>query len=295
MCARHYRSGMRPEVEFLSLDAGRDWSFRTRALASFDFAWHAHDEFELTVVAEGTGRRFAGDGASPYAPGDVTLFGPRLPHTYVSDVGVHQKAYVVHFTDGFLRGLLGTPEFAPVSQLLLRADRGVVVAEPGHDLRRDIDVLSSRSGMRQTIALLDVLVDLAEEAATTLAASSSRRSLAAESADAVTEVVGYLEDNFRQPVLREEVAAAVSMSPSSVSRLLRRHLGTSLTDYVLTLRLDAVCRELVDTERPIAAIAYDCGFTNLANFNRQFRQRRSLTPRDYRRTFRAEPGGPARR
>ncbi len=141
--------------------------------------------------------------------------------------------------------------------------------------------------MRQTVALLDVLIDLCEEESTTLAASSTRRSLAAHSADAITAVVGYLEGNFRRPVRREEVAAAaVSLSPSSVSRLLRSHLGTTMTDYVLNLRLDAACRELVETNKLIATIAHDCGFSNLANFNRQFRQKRSLTPRDYHHAFR---------
>ena len=98
-------------------------------------------------------------------------------------------------------------------------------------------------------------------------------------------MVGYVERNYRRPITRDDVAAAAAMSASSVSRLLRRELGTSLTEYVVSLRIAAACRELVDTGDPIAAIAYRCGFANLANFNRQFRRYQGLTPRAYRRAF----------
>ncbi len=276
---------MRPEVEFIVPDVGRDWTFRTRSADAFGFAWHAHDEFELTIIAEGSGRRFAGDGAAPYRAGDLALFGPRVPHTYASDAGPN-TAYIAHFSPSFVHGWCAATEFRAVQGLLDRAARGVAVPRPGAALQRTVDALIRARGPRQTLALVELLVDLAEDdTAVPLAASPPRRSAVPGSAAALTAVVGYLEQHFREPVSRDDVAAATAMSPSSVSRLLRRQLGTSLTEYVLTLRLAAACRDLVDTDEPVAAIAHRCGFANLANFNRQFRRAHGMTPRDYRRAF----------
>jgi AraC-like DNA-binding protein len=42
---------------------------------------------------------------------------------------------------------------------------------------------------------------------------------------------------------------------------------------------------LVNSQRPIAHIADDVGYANLANFNRQFRALKGLTPREFRRNF----------
>jgi AraC-like DNA-binding protein len=42
---------------------------------------------------------------------------------------------------------------------------------------------------------------------------------------------------------------------------------------------------LVETDRPISVIAADAGFTNLANFNRQFRSARNMTPKEFRRAY----------
>ena len=234
------------------------------------------------MIVAGSGRRFAGDGAAPYRPGDLALFGPRLPHTFVSDTGGTNTAHVAHFPAAFVRTWCDASEFRPVQQLLDRAARGLAVPRPGRSLRERIDALAGGSGPRQTLALIELLVELSEDdSAETLAGTPPRPRAAA----ALTAVVGYLQQHFRGPVTRAEVAAAAAMSPSSVSRLLQRELGTSLTEYVLSLRLSAACRDLVDDDEPVAAIAHRCGFANLANFNRQFRRRHGMTPREYRRAF----------
>lgn len=92
---------------------------------------------------------------------------------------------------------------------------------------------------------------------------------------------------WHEAVQRDDLAAAVSMSPSSVSRLLRRSLGITLTDYLTARRVSTASRLLAESDRGIAEIAHVSGFANLANFNRQFRQRRGMTPREYRRAFAA--------
>ena len=42
---------------------------------------------------------------------------------------------------------------------------------------------------------------------------------------------------------------------------------------------------LAETDLPVSMIAYEVGLSNLANFNRQFRRTRQMTPSAYRRSF----------
>lgn len=271
-------------MEFIVPDPGREWAFQTRTDTAFGFAWHAHDEYELTIIASGSGRRFAGDGADAYVPGDVALFGPRLPHTYASDFPGEQKAYVAHFSAGFVRPWCAADEFAGLQGLLDRSARGVVVLRPSAALHSRVDGLVGSTGPRQTLALVELLVELSESSGTEVLAGSPAQT-STSSAAALNTVVGYLERHYLQPVSRDDVAAAVAMSPSSVSRLLRRQLGTTLSDYVTGLRIAAACRELAGSGDPIASIAHRCGFANLSNFNRTFRRHRGTTPRAYRAAF----------
>jgi AraC-like DNA-binding protein len=61
--------------------------------------------------------------------------------------------------------------------------------------------------------------------------------------------------------------------------------GSTFTQYVTEQRLAAAYKALrrrTPNDRPISAIAYDCGFANVSNFNRLFRQRFGRTPSDVR-------------
>ena len=56
-------------------------------------------------------------------------------------------------------------------------------------------------------------------------------------------------------------------------------------ECVAALRIGEACALLSGTARPIAHIDSDIGYESLANFNRQFKALKGMTPRDYRNSF----------
>ena len=77
----------------------------------------------------------------------------------------------------------------------------------------------------------------------------------------------------------------VGMAPSAFSRFFKQHTTRNLQDYIIDVRLGRAARMLVDTTTGISEICYACGFNNLSNFNRAFKNRRGYTPRDFRALF----------
>jgi len=59
-------------------------------------------------------------------------------------------------------------------------------------------------------------------------------------------------------------------------------MGKAFTVYVNDMRCAEACVQLQSTKRSIAQIAEACGFQTLSHFNRQFRRRHGLTPRELR-------------
>ena len=75
------------------------------------------------------------------------------------------------------------------------------------------------------------------------------------------------------------------MSAVAFSRFFKARTGTSLSDYIIDVRLGHASRMLVETNAPVADICFDCGFNNLSNFNRIFKKKKECSPQEFRKQF----------
>ena len=51
--------------------------------------------------------------------------------------------------------------------------------------------------------------------------------------------------------------------------------------YLMNIRIGYACRLLIEATQDISEIAYDSGFENLSNFNRQFKKIKGVTPSQF--------------
>ena len=84
----------------------------------------------------------------------------------------------------------------------------------------------------------------------------------------------------------EALGRAADIEPSRLVRAFRRHLRTSPADYLRQLRVDEARRLLSESERPIADVALETGFTDQSHLTRVFRRVLGETPGAFRRRFR---------
>ncbi|HET8656013.1 MAG TPA: AlkA N-terminal domain-containing protein [Longimicrobiaceae bacterium] len=85
---------------------------------------------------------------------------------------------------------------------------------------------------------------------------------------------GMLDDGARL----EQIAAEFHMSPRQLRRVVRRELGVSPMELVLTRRLLLAKQLLTETALPVIEIAYSSGFSSLRRFNDAFRGRYGMPP-----------------
>ena len=71
-----------------------------------------------------------------------------------------------------------------------------------------------------------------------------------------------------------------------VSRLLSRELRMGFSEYVNLLRVNRACDLLNDTDKKIADISEDAGFSTIRSFNRAFARHMNMTPIQYRKMLR---------
>jgi AraC-like DNA-binding protein len=88
---------------------------------------------------------------------------------------------------------------------------------------------------------------------------------------------------YAEPLDLEALARAAHVSSRHFSRSFRRVFGETPYQYLLTRRLERARYLLRTTNRSVAEICLDVGFTSVGSFTTTFRRHVGVTPTDYRR------------
>ena len=98
-------------------------------------------------------------------------------------------------------------------------------------------------------------------------------------------ILKYIENHYMNKITIADAAAEVQLSQSHFMKYFKNTMGTSFTSYLNEYRLTMVSRLLISSESSILDIAAESGFDNLSYFNRMFKRRFGMTPREYRKKF----------
>ncbi len=87
----------------------------------------------------------------------------------------------------------------------------------------------------------------------------------------------------------DTLAREAGVSLRSLTRLFRKQLDTSPSEFVERVRIDKARRSLLETDAAIESIAIQCGFGSLRRMDRAFARAISATPSEFRDRF--KPSG----
>jgi AraC-like DNA-binding protein len=261
---------------------------------SYHAAWHFHPEYQLTLVIRTNGHRLVGDNIAPLHAGDLVLVGSNLPHVWQQDetrgsnsaFAVH--AIIVRFLETFAgKDFLEIPEMEPVLRLLRRSARGLHVTGKTREIVAEkMRKLPELGGLERLGGLLSILDTLARsKELKPIASPGFVPALDRSDEVRMRRVCDYINSRLTGSIDRARVAHEARLSEGAFSRFFKLRTGKTLPQFVNELRIGRACRLLMDDEAKITNVALECGFSNLANFNRRFLEITGLSPRSYRRRF----------
>ena len=100
--------------------------------------------------------------------------------------------------------------------------------------------------------------------------------------DLIYQTVSYISANFRKSFLLEDMAKDLGVSKYVLSRVFSKTFHRNFNQYLNDARLGYAKQRLENTNDPITNICLDSGFESQRTFNRVFRERYRMTPREYR-------------
>ena len=84
------------------------------------------------------------------------------------------------------------------------------------------------------------------------------------------------------PLTLTEVAAAISLTPTYLSRKFKRITGTTFKEYLNYIRIRQASQMLLSTDISVTQIAIRCGFNSSNYFKDCFRRINGVSPRTFR-------------
>lgn len=263
-----------------------------RHKTEFNYPLHEHKEFELNFIQNGEGvRRVVGDHTETIGPLELVLIGGEgIEHAWEQHECKSKdiREITIHFSPDLISGpLLEKNQFASIRRMFERASCGLAFPfEAILKVYGRLDFLAvQEDSFIQFLNFLYILYELSLFDSKVLASSAFAKAEDSTESRRVTQVKDFIKANYAREIPLHELAELVKMAPSAFSRFFKGRTGSTVSSYITDIRLGHAARDLVDTTNNIADICYSCGFNNLSNFNRTFKERRGVTPKEFRQLY----------
>lgn len=252
--------------------------------------WHYHQALELTVFTSGQGTRFIGDRIQSFSTGDLVLLGENLPHYWHTRGPSAGISLQWHFPTAHPFWAFPETEFLGV--YFRAATRGVhYTGHTSQVLNTLMHKLVECEGLDRLGLLFEILAISASAPATDqhfISANSFSLSAETRHQTAMQAAVRFVLMHFREQFSLPQILHETRMSKPTFSRQFKKHCGKTLSDFVQQVRLDAVCHDLAETDRPIVDIALVNGFSQISFFNKVFRRDIKCSPSEYRKRAKSQ-------
>lgn len=98
----------------------------------------------------------------------------------------------------------------------------------------------------------------------------------------ITEAIDYIYNHISERLTVEILAQAVDISPTYFSRIFKKEIGSSVSDFIRKLKIEYAKNLLLYSSADMADIAFQLSFSSQSHFIQQFRQQTGMTPKVFR-------------
>ena len=256
--------------------------------------FHEHPELQLTFILEGFGKRIIGNEVAPFEPLDMVFIGSNVPHVWQSDPVFYEKGssllskVITAYIDPkvFQQVFDSVKEMDGIRKMIIQASLGInIFGETRNVIAEKLISLCSKSGFEKLEGLLQImnLISISPEKSLIIKKDISKP--VGNHSDRLITVLNYLKSNVQEQVTLQQVASVACMTVPSFCRFFKSRTKKTFTAYLLELRITHACDVLIELDKPVADIAYLCGFNSHSHFCKVFKAQMKQSPNQYKRNF----------
>ena len=250
---------------------------------------HWHREFEINYILMGKGEFICGDDKFVAGEGDLLVMPPNMLHAAYP----YQDNPLIYTALVFHPAMLGANSNDRATAECIRPviNGNIKINMPVSRGRNHYDELKLSadhifSCAKSNLPSGDLLLKsellrffwlLEDDEAIT-----SRDETKISYSELIRPALQFMMENFRENITVEQLADLVHLSKSYFMGCFKKAVGVGAMEHLTQLRMNAACDALSSTDKMISDISFHCGYSNLSNFNRQFKKVVGCTPNEYR-------------
>lgn len=248
---------------------------------------HWHKEMELIYIKKGKGQIQLETQNYEGNPGDIFVVTPGTLHSIHRIKGYSMEYENIIFEMDFLgegaADLCAGEFLVPLAAGKLFAPAHIREDEEEYDLlKRCLVQMEELCESKEKAYELGVKAAVLQIVFLLIRKYPSMEAVSSPDRERLKEVLQEIQEKSSENLSVADMAEFCGWSSSHFMRWFKKMTGDSFTSYVNDRRLAEAAEALRQTDDKILTISEEAGFTNLSNFNRQFKKRYGVTPREYR-------------
>lgn len=248
--------------------------------------FHQHDEIQISYIVEGSGSVILGDSINEYVSKDIIVIGENIPHVFKSDSDTNSLSlmYTLFFTKkSFGEEFFNLTELSEIKELFEESEYGLKIKPQKEKLYKIFHKLKKKNKIQRIASLLNILEILIHSERQPLSSFIYDNKYTKNEEKRMNEVFQFTLKHFPESISLDEVAEKAYMSKNAFCRYFKKRTNKTYFQFLIEVRIDHACKLLFkDKELPISKLPLMCGFNNIANFNRKFKELKGMTPSQYR-------------
>ncbi len=246
---------------------------------------HQHKEIQVSCIIKGEGTFYIGDSVGQFTEGDIFAIGQHLPHVFnnqAADQGVHMIS--LFFTpDAYGAGFFDHPEFNEFQNLFEIVKLGCQLGSNTSEAKQKIWSMRNQSALDRFLSFIELLQIFGRSRLLPISSSVIKKRFGEEEGNRMRKIMEYTFAHYDRKLYVSQAAEIASMTPNAFCRYFKQRTNKTYINFVLEVRIGQACRLLKQRkDLQVSEIAFQCGFNNLTNFNRKFKQFKKQTPSQFR-------------
>ncbi len=112
--------------------------------------------------------------------------------------------------------------------------------------------------------------------------NTSKKELSSNATYKMKTILNFIKEHYAESISITSLAKLINFSEYHFMKFFKKHIGMTAIEYINNYRLEIAANKLTSTNNSIMEISMDVGFSSVSYFNKLFKIKYNLTPKEFR-------------